>query len=113
MHLRRAHSRRHARFPHQRSRSHASRLLLAPRLRSATIDSKLEPQPGEGINANNKKGPGVQKEEPGAGAALPDGAPDFECLKDKDQVRTRTTEALERDCGRDKVFDGILVRGLV
>ena len=74
------------------------------------IDSKVTPKPGEG-NTNNKKGPGLQKEEPGA--ALPDGAPDLECLKDKDQVRTRTTEALERDCGRDKVFDGILVRGLV
>ena len=72
------------------------------------IDSKIMPQPGEGINTNNK-GPGVQKEEPGAGAALPDGAPDFD--QNKDQVRTRTTERL--DCARDKVFDSrILVRGL-
>ena len=54
------------------------------------IDSKVTPKPGEG-NTNNKKGPGLQKEEPGA--ALPDGAPDLECLKDKDQVRARTTEA--------------------
>ena len=51
------------------------------------IDSKLEPQPGEGINTNNKKGPGVQKEEPGAGAALPDGA-DVERLDDKNRVQS-------------------------
>ena len=38
------------------------------------IDSKIEPQPGEGrgINTINQEGPGLQKEEPDAGAALPD-----------------------------------------
>ena len=71
------------------------------------ITSKIEP--GEGRNTNTifkrKKEPGLQKEEPGAGA-LPKGAPDFECLEDNDQVWTRTTEALDRDCGRDKVWLG-------
>ena len=45
------------------------------------IDSKIKPQPGEGrgINTINQKGPGLQK----------------------DQVRTPTTEVLERDCGFD------------
>ena len=40
------------------------------------IDSKIKPQPGEGrgINTINQKGPGLQKEEPDAGAALPDRA---------------------------------------
>jgi hypothetical protein len=74
------------------------------------FNSKVKPQPGEGrdINTNNpltKNEPGLQKEEPGAGA-LPKGAPDFECLEDNDQVWTRTTEALDRDCGRDKVWLG-------
>ena len=64
------------------------------------IDSKVTPKPGEG-NTNNKKGPGLQKEEPDAGAALSDRDPDFECLKEKDQVRTLTTEVPERDCGFD------------
>ena len=64
-------------------------------------DSKIDPQPGEGggINTINQEGPGLQKEEPDA--ALPGRAPDFECLEEKDQVGTRTTEALERDCGLD------------
>ena len=82
------------------------------------IDSKTKPQPGEGrgINTVNQKGPGLQKEEPDAGAALPDRDSDFECVKEKDQVRTSTTEVLERDCGLDiKVAGcGILwVLGLV
>ena len=62
------------------------------------IESKIEPQC---INTMNQKGPGQQKEESGAGAALPDRGRDFESLKEKDQVRTRTTELLKRDCGLD------------
>ena len=64
------------------------------------IDSQIKSQPGEGrgIITINQKGPGLQKEEPDAGAALPDGDPDFECLKEKDQVRTPITEVLEREC---------------
>jgi len=69
------------------------------------IDSKIEPQPGEGGGIKkkiNQKGPGLQKEEPDDGAALPGrDPPDFECLEEKDQVRTRTTKVLERDCGLD------------
>ena len=70
------------------------------------ITSKIEP--GEGRNTNTifkrKKEPGLQKEEPGAGASVPDGAPDFERLEDTDLVRTpATVEALDRDCGRNKV----------
>ena len=68
------------------------------------IDSMIEPQPveGRGINTISQEGPGLQnKEEPDAGAALPDRDPNFECLE-KDQVRTRTTEVLERrDCALD------------
>ena len=69
------------------------------------ITSKIEP--GEGRNTNTifkrKKEPGLQKEEPGAGASVPDGAPDFERLEDTDLVRTpATVEALDRDCGRNK-----------
>ena len=65
------------------------------------IESKIEPQPGEGcgINTINQDGPGLQKEEPDA--ALPDRDPDFECAEEKDQDRTRTTEVLERDCALD------------
>ena len=65
------------------------------------IDSMTEPKPGEGggINTINQEGPGLQKEEPDA--ALPGRAPDFECAEEKGQVRTRTTEVLERDCGLD------------
>ena len=65
------------------------------------IDSKIEPQPGEGcgINTSNQEGPGLQKEEPDA--ALPGRDPDFECAEEKDQGRTRTTEVLERDCALD------------
>jgi hypothetical protein len=64
----------------------------------AVIDSKIEPQPGEGkgINTILNKGLGLQKEESCDGAALPDR--DFECLQEKDQVRTRTTK---RDCALD------------
>ena len=68
------------------------------------IDSKIEPQPGEGggITTINQKGPGLQKEEADDGAALPGrDPPDFECLEEKDQVRTRTTKVLERDCALD------------
>ena len=68
------------------------------------IDSKIEPQPGEGrgINTINQKGPGLQKEELDAGAALPDHRdPDFECLEEKGPVRTRTTKVFERDCALD------------
>ena len=67
------------------------------------IDSMIEPQPGEGcgINTINQDGPGLQKEEPDASAALPGRDPDFECAEEKDQVRTRTTEVLERDCALD------------
>ena len=67
------------------------------------IDSKIEPQPGEGrgINTINEEGPGLQKEERDASAALPGRDPDFECAEEKDQGRTRTTEVLERDCGLD------------
>ena len=67
------------------------------------IESNIEPQPGEGggIKTINQKGPGLQKEVPD-GAALPGrDPPDFECLEEKDQVRTRTTKVLERDCGLD------------
>ena len=65
------------------------------------IDSKIEPQPGEGggIKTINQKGPGLQKEDPGA--ALPGRDPDFECAEEKDQVRTGTTKVLERDCALD------------
>ena len=73
------------------------------------IDSKTKPQPGEGrgINTVNQKGPGLQKEEP-------DRNPDFECLKEKDQVRTPTTEVLERECGLDvKVAGCGILAGLV
>jgi len=67
------------------------------------INSKIEPQPGEGkgINTINQKGPGLQKEEPDAGAALPDRDPDFECLEETEPVRTRTTKMLERGCALD------------
>ena len=66
------------------------------------IDSMIEPQPGEGrgINTINQEGPGLQKEAPDAGAALPARGVDFKCLE-KNPVRTRTTEMLERDCGLD------------
>ena len=65
------------------------------------IESKIEPQPGEGggIKTINQKGPGLQKEDPGA--TIPDRDPGFECLEEKDQVQTRTTKVLERDCGLD------------
>ena len=65
------------------------------------IDSKVEPQPGEGrgISTINVNGPGLQTEE--SCAALPDRDPDFECLEEKDQARTRTTEVLELDCAPD------------
>ena len=77
------------------------------------IDSKIKPQPGEGRGIN-QKGPGLQKEEPDAGAALPDRDSDFECVKEKDQVRTSTTEVLERDCGLDvKVAGCGILAGLV
>ena len=69
------------------------------------IDSMIEPQPGErrGINTINEEGPGLQKEEPDAGAALPDRDPNFKCAEEKNQVRTRTsTEVLERDCALDR-----------
>ena len=80
------------------------------------IDSKFKPQPGEGrgINTINQKLPGLQKEEPGA--SLLDRDPDFECLKEREQVRTRTTEVLERDCGPDIKVAGcriLWVLGLV
>ena len=67
------------------------------------IDSEIEPQPGEGrrINTINLKGPVLQKEESCTGAALPDPGPDFECLEEKDQIRTRTTQPLEGDCALD------------
>jgi hypothetical protein len=48
------------------------------------IDSMIEPQPveGRGINTISQEGPGLQnKEEPDAGAALPDRDPNFECLE--------------------------------
>ena len=80
------------------------------------IDSKIKSQPGEGrgIITINQKGPGLQKEEPDAGAALPDRDSDFECVKEKDQVRTPTTEVLERDCGLDvKVAGCGILAGLV
>ena len=63
------------------------------------IDSKTKPGPGTDINTN-KKGSGLQKEEP-------DGAPD--CLKEKDQVWTRTAEALELDCADNKVVEVMIV----
>ena len=66
------------------------------------IDSTIKPQPGEGggINTINQEGPGLQKEN--RGATLPDRDPNFECLKDADQIRTpRPTEVLERECGLD------------
>ena len=67
------------------------------------IDSMIEPKPGEGrgINTINQEVSGLQKEEPDAGAALPDRDPDFEGLEEKEQIRTRTAEVLERDCGLD------------
>ena len=67
------------------------------------IDSMIEPKPGEGrgINTINQEGPGLQKEEPDAGAALSGCDPDFECAEETEQVRTRTTEMLERDCALD------------
>ena len=67
------------------------------------IDSMIEPKPGEGggINTINQEGPGLQKEEPDAGAALTDRDPNFKCAEEKNQVRTRTTEMLERDCALD------------
>jgi hypothetical protein len=66
------------------------------------IDSMIEPKPGEGggINTINQEGPGLQKE-PDAGAALPGRDPDFECAEETNQVRTWTTEMLERDCALD------------
>ena len=70
------------------------------------IISKIRPQPGEGRNnnTNEPQEPGLQKEEAGAGASVPDGAPDLECLEDTDQVRPpASVEALDRDCGRSKV----------
>ena len=65
------------------------------------IDSMIEPQPGEGrgINTINQEGPGLQKED--ASAALPGRDPNFKCAEEKNQVRTRTTEVLERDCALD------------
>ena len=65
------------------------------------IDSEIEPQPGEGkrINTINLKGPVLQKEESCTGAALP--GPDFECLEEKGQIRTRTTQPLEGHCALD------------
>ena len=73
------------------------------------IDSMIEPKPGEGrgINTINQEVSGLQKEEPDAGAALPDRDPHFEGREEKDQVGTRTTEVLERDCALDsKVWLG-------
>ena len=74
------------------------------------IDSMIEPKPSEGggINTINQGGPGLQKDEPDAGAALPDRDPDFECAEEKDQVGTRTTEVLERDCALDSKVCGWL-----
>ena len=65
------------------------------------IDSMIEPQPGEGrgINTINVNGPDLQTEE--SCAALPDRDPDFECAEETNQVRTWTTEMLERDCAID------------
>ena len=77
------------------------------------IDSKIKPQPGAGRGINTFCRPGP-KEEPDAGAALPDRDSDFECVKEKDQVRTPTTEVLERDCGLDvKVAGCGILAGLV
>ena len=74
------------------------------------IESKMQPGEGRGINTINQEGPGLQNEEPDAGAALPGRDPDFECLAEKDPVRPRTTKVLERDCGLDikVVGEGIL-----
>ena len=47
------------------------------------IESKIEPQPC--INTMNQQGPGQQKEESGAGAALPDRGPDFESLRRREE----------------------------
>ena len=101
--------------PHQRcrhSRARTSAVLVLHPSRPACwhrltglqlmIDSMIEPQPGEGsgINTINQEGPGLWKKEPDAGTALPGRDPDFKCLE-KDQVRTRTTEVLERECALD------------
>ena len=61
------------------------------------IDSKIEPQPGEGRRINTIN----LKEESCTGAALPVPGPAFECLEEKDQIRTRTTQPLEGDCALD------------
>ena len=57
-------------------------------------DSKIKPQPGEGggINTNDEKGPGLQKEEPGA--TIPDRDPGSECVKEKDQVQAEVITTL-------------------
>jgi len=57
------------------------------------IDSKINPQPGEGggINTINQNGTGLQKEEPNA--TIPDRDPCFECLKE-DQVQAEVTPTL-------------------
>ena len=57
-------------------------------------DSKIKPQPGEGggINTIDEKGPGLQKEEPGA--TIPDRDPGSECVKEKDQVQAEVITTL-------------------
>ena len=57
-------------------------------------DSKIKPQPGEGggINTIDEKGPGLQKEEPGA--TIPDRDPRSECVKEKDQVQAEVITTL-------------------
>ena len=57
------------------------------------IDSKINPQPGEGggINTINQNGTSLQKEEPNA--TIPDRDPCFECLKE-DQVQAEVTPTL-------------------
>ena len=77
---------------HQRSR--VSHVVLAPPQQCKMSDSKIKPQPGEGggINTNDEKGPGLQKEEPGA--TIPDRDPGSECVKEKDQVQAEVITTL-------------------
>ena len=89
-----------------------SNLELGPSFSlKAMIDSKIEPQPGEGggINTINQNGTGLQKEEPGA--TIPDRDPGFECLKE-DQVQAEVTtlftfaEACAQPSAKHLIFHG-------
>ena len=64
------------------------------------IDTKIEPQPGQGTGIDTIN-LGLQNEESCDGAGLPDRSLDFECLEEKNQVRTPSTKVLERDCALD------------